>query len=376
VIVQLVLGGALAAVGAELIARGILRRSKRYALVPHARSEFQLDLSELPQLEPLVRTAINAEGERGGELPSRDRRTFRVLVAGGSAAECYMLDQEAAWPAVVERELRADPGPIEQPFIHVGNIARSLLPCAGIARILEGVLPRYPHLDVLVTYVCASDVVAWMQQGAPSQLSESELSEEQLFPVGPAGELGWSPRRSALRRLLVRGYRRLLHPVDRREGVGRAVGRNRRMRAEAPNRIDEVPDARGMLARFEVEFRRLVEISLAHGARVLVARQPWIERDFTAEEELLLWNYGRGRPHAEAVDSYYTHRVAHQLLAEVDAIQSRVARELGVAELDVRSVLPSDFEHYYDDLHSTPLGSAVIGREVAAAIRGMARPQG
>ena len=370
---ELVVGGALSAVGAELVARALLRRSGRYALVPHARSEFQLDLSELPKLEPLVRTQINAEGERGGELPTRDRRTFRILVAGGSAAECYMLDQEKAWPAVVERELREERGPIERPFVHVGNIARSLLPCEGIARILEGVLPRYPHLDLLVTYVGASDVVAWMQQGAPAQLPPSELTEEQLFPVGPLAELGWSPKRSALRRLLVRAYRRCFHPVDRREGVGRAVGRNRRMRAEAPNRIDEVPDPTEMLARFESEFRRLVQRSLEHGARVLVARQPWIERDFTPEEERLLWNYGRGRPHAEAVKSYYTHRVAHHLLAEVDAIQSRVARELGVTELDVRSVLPADFEHYYDDLHSTPLGSAVIGREVAASIRKMWR---
>lgn len=370
-IVQLVLGGALAGVAAELLARALLRRSARYALVPHARSEFQLDLSELPQLEPSVRMAINAEGERGGELPTRDRQTFRVLVAGGSAAECYMLDQEVAWPAVVERELRADPGSIDQPFIHVGNIARSLLPCAGIARILEGVLPRYAHLDLLVTYVGASDVVAWLQQGAPAELAADELSEEKLFPVGPAAEFGWSPRRSALRRLLIRAYRRYFHPVERREGVGRAVGRNRRMRAEAPHRIDEVPEAGAMLARFETEFRRLLERSLAHGARVLVARQPWIEREFTPQEERLLWNYGRGRPHEEVVESYYTHRVAHQLLSEVDAIQSRVARELGVAELDVRSVLPADFEHYYDDLHSTPLGSAVIGREVAAAIRRM-----
>ena len=51
-----------------------------------------------------------------------------------------------------------------------------------------------------------------------------------------------------------------------------------------------------MLRHLEEEFRRLVTQARAHGARVLVVGQPWLERAFTPEEELLLWSFGRGRP--------------------------------------------------------------------------------
>jgi lysophospholipase L1-like esterase len=361
------------ALGALLVAEGVarvaLRRGGRFALVPHKRTEFHLDLTALPQLEPVVRTEINAEGERGGPLPTRDRRTYRVLVAGGSAAECYLLDQRSAWPAVVEEELRRDPGPIQAPSIHVGSIARSLLPTASIARLLEGVLPRYPHLDLLITFVGASDVVAWMEAGAPVEYEATVRPDARLFLEGPDVELGLDPRRWALRRYLARWARRVLGRVERREGVGRAIARNRAMRAAAPHRVDEVPDPSGMLASFERHLRRVIELGRSRGARVLVVQQPWIERDLTPEEEQQLWNFGLGRPYAEAVDAYYTRRVVGELMRAVNGVQERVAAELGVECLELQGGVPMDFEHFYDDLHFTPRGARWVGAAVASVVR-------
>ncbi len=362
-------GAVSALVVAEALARVALRRGGRYALVPHKRTEFHLDREVFPQLEAVVSTAINAEGERGGPLPTRDRRTFRVLVAGGSAAECYLLDQESAWPAVVERELRREPGPAEGRTVHVGSIARSLLPTALIARLLEGVLPRYPHLDVLVTFVGASDVVAWLEAGAPAEYEEHVRPDSQLFLQGPDTPLGLGPGRWALRRYLARWSRRFLGRVERREGVGRAVARNRAMRAAAPQRLDETPDASGMLASFERHLRRVIELGRERGALVLVARQPWIERDFTPEEEGLLWNFGLGRPYEEEVDTYCTRRVVGELMRAVDGVQARVAAELSAPSLALQPLVPMDFDHFYDDLHLTPRGAELVGSAVAAAIR-------
>jgi len=107
----------------------------------------------------------------------------------------------------------------------------------------------------------------------------------------------------------------------------------------------------------------------AQGARVLVVHQPWIERDFTPEEERQLWNFGCGRPYEDEVDTYYSRQVVGTLMREVNAVQARVAEELGVESLSLQERVPMDFEHFYDDLHLTPRGAELVGTIVADAIR-------
>ena len=107
---------------------------------------------------------------------------------------------------------------------------------------------------------------------------------------------------------------------------------------------------------------------------MLVVGQPWLERAFTPEEERLLWSFGRGRPFEGPVDTYYTHRVAHELLRRANEVQFAVARELGAETLDLMGSLPMDFEHFYDDLHLTPQGAAVVGARIAEAVRALETP--
>jgi hypothetical protein len=92
-------------VAAEWAARRTIRSGRYYVWPPRWRQVLMLDREAHPQLEPCVRIEINSNGERGGEVPLTGR-TFRVLVAGGSAVECYLLDQDAAWPGVLERKLQ------------------------------------------------------------------------------------------------------------------------------------------------------------------------------------------------------------------------------------------------------------------------------
>src|SRR5258708_33970252 len=69
------------------------------------RLELLLSAHAFAQVEPRVRFEVNADGERGGDVPADRARLFRVLVAGGSSAECLALDQPTSWPGVVERRL-------------------------------------------------------------------------------------------------------------------------------------------------------------------------------------------------------------------------------------------------------------------------------
>jgi hypothetical protein len=140
------------------------------------------------------------------------------------------------------------------------------------------------------------------------------------------------------------------------------------MRQRATEMIDVMPDPTEMLERLEHWLEPLIARAKAKAPHVLVVHQPWIEREFTPEEQKLLWTFATGRPYAGEVTRYYTHKVAWKLHHLVDDVVTKVAARAGVEQLDVRALVPNDFVHYYDDHHHTPKGCRVIGEAVAKAL--------
>lgn len=367
----LYLGGAFAVlfVGSELAARAWLKaRGAYYVLKPNTTTIMEIDKETLPNLEDEVRVHVNRDGERGGEPPRDWSRTYRVLVAGGSAAECYLLDQDSTWPAVIQRELQRHAAALGVERVHVGNISRSLVACEYLELMLRRVLPRYERLDLVVLMVGASDVVNWLEKKTPAAIVPGQLSADYVFDVHPEGPFGWTFDSLAVRRILSLWHKHLARPVQRKRGVGKTLARNRAMRANAKKMLNVVPDPSPMIEYFELFFHEMVETALTTAKRVLVVRQPWFSKRFTAEERKLLWNFGAGRPYLEEVSIYYTHRVVDELMQKIDASASRIATDLGVEQLDLMPVLERSFETYYDYLHFTPKGAEAVGHAVAEAI--------
>jgi hypothetical protein len=358
-------------VAAEFACRAWLARPGRYHVwSPGARLAMELDREALPVLPPVARFEVNAQGERGAELPRDLAHTYRVLVAGGSAAECYFLDQPTTWPEVLRAEL-ATPAALERlgaRGVHVGNVGRSLVACEHVRVLLERTLARYERLDVLVLMVGASDLVFWLERGTPSVLADEPLTTERLFGMHPEGPFGWGPSTLALRRIASYWRHVLTHPVARRSAVGKSLTAKRRMRAEARRIVDDVPDPAPMLDHFERHYRKLIELGLSRAKRVVVARQPWFGREYSEEEERWMWQFGAGRLHRDTVTTYYAHAVAWRLMAKVDERAAAIAAELGAEQVDLMPVVERNLKHYYDEMHHTPAGCAVIGRAVARRI--------
>src|ERR1043166_7333170 len=90
----------LAAAAVELTARWWLRhRSAYYVFPPGLRIRMQPDPRISASIEPSVRFEVNGDGERGEGVPRpADGGLYRLLVAGGSQPEGYVLDQETSWP--------------------------------------------------------------------------------------------------------------------------------------------------------------------------------------------------------------------------------------------------------------------------------------
>ena len=362
--------GSLAALGtlSELATRALLERYGRYYVwMPFAHTVMPLDPAVFPRGDELVHFSVNALGERGAPLPADLSTTYRILVGGGSAAECYFLDQTSSWPEALGRALStpAHLARLQRSSVHVGNVARSLTDSHQLTHLFARILPRYPRSDLVILMTGASDLVRWLEEHTPSTITPSPLTPSLLFARHPEGPFGWTPSTLALRRIASAARHTLFRGIQRREPAGKRLAANRRMRAQATRILTTIADPAPILAYYEQHLTQLVRLLQQHSPRVLLLRQPWLERAFTPDEQRNLWMFADGRPYAEPVSTYYSHTLIHSLLRQVDAVTTRVAANLQAESLELNSRIPADFEHYYDDMHHTPKGCALIASLIA-----------
>src|SRR5207244_8354344 len=86
--------------------------------------------------------------------------------------------------------------------VHVGSIARSGVGSQALDLILERVLPRYARLQAIIILVGASDILRWLEQGAPPSPPAPARTSE-IFMCHPEGPFGWKPSALALVELLL-----------------------------------------------------------------------------------------------------------------------------------------------------------------------------
>ena len=362
----------LLGVAMELGARLWLRfRGRYYVWQPGLHLHLHPDRELFPELNPLVRIEINRDGERGDELPTSGTAFYRILVAGGSPAECGLIDQPTSWPGTLQRLLMK---PEHLRFlgasrVHVGNIGKSGIASQHLDLIFERILPQYRHLDTIIIMVGGNDVFQWLQNGAPASIQDSPHLASEAFSVNPEGPFRWKPRNLALVELLKRVFRRWFWLFKIRHHSGKWVGRARAMRAAAKETRTTVTDPAVMLDHFEYHFRSLIQKAKAHADRVLVVRQPWFEKDYTPEEAAHLWHGGMGDPsEKEEVTVYYSFKMVSSLMACMDVRAAKVADELSIEQLNLMPLLDRSLKTYYDFIHFTPTGAAAVAAAIAASI--------
>jgi hypothetical protein len=355
---------------AELVARHWIRRAQQYHVwTPGAHRELRLAPDISPHLESVAHFAVNRDGERGADV-TPGPGLYRVLVAGGSPVESLFQDQGTGWPGLVERTLSTPAGlrALKVSRVHVGNIGRSGVGAQELDLIFEKVLPRYSQLDAIVVMIGGADVVHWLERGAPSPYPETAVPVRAYFSVHPEGPFAWTPGKLAVRELARRWRHRWLQRVEVVDDAGSWMHRARDMRAAASHLRTSVPDPEVMLERFEHHLRRLLRRARAHARRVVFVVQPCFDRDYGPAEEAQFWHAGMGVAWREHVTTYYSLDVANSLMRRLAARAVHVADDMGIEHLDVASSLTPSLEHYYDWLHYTPAGAAVVANVVSAAL--------
>jgi lysophospholipase L1-like esterase len=357
----------------EIGARWWLRFRRVYYVVPPGlRLELHLDRDTFPELEPVVRFEVNAEGERGPDVPrlARGERLYRVLVAGGSQPEGYLLDQETSWPGALHALLARHAARLGTSTVHVGSIARSGVGAEALDLLLARVLPRYARLDAIVILVGASDVLRWLEEGAPLS-APSPVQIADVFRCHPEGRFAWAPKTLALSELLARLRRRWLRPVQVHHRAGRWVHKARAMRSRATVVRTTMPEPMAMIEHFERHLRSVIRQASAHADRVIVVRQSWFAKDaYTPEESAHMWHGGVGRAWCDEVTTYFSLEVTSRLMTLLDGCAARIARDLDVEQIDLMSTLEPSLDTYYDFFHLTPAGARIVAASVATTLLG------
>jgi len=283
-----------------------------------------------------IRYRINRAGYRDDE-PQPGRR--RIVVLGDSVSFGLGVRQEAIWPALLERRLQREglqPGAVENLAIWAYNTANE----ADALR--EDGLPLRPEVVILQFYMNDFSIAPPPKPGAaapPPSLGQrlTALKNRLLF-------------RSALyRRLYQTGTGlsfALFHDLRRRrfpETLNDAEPRGQSARLRA------TPDDADVAAFREV--RAIRDLAQSHGARLLVVLSPDEVQLFTGRFDVI-----NERMHAFC------------------------ARE-GIDLLDplpVYRASPDRLDLYYDGVHYSPRGHALLARLVFTELarRGLVRREG
>ncbi len=352
---------------AELAARYYLQHHGRaFVWQPNSKLHMKMDQDVLPELEELVRSYANSEGERGDDCPP-GQDIYRILVIGGSAAECFYLDKDSGWPGVVTSVLGKPENlqRLNKKDVHLGNIARAGLGSVALEKMMDLVLPQYEELDLILCMVGASDVLRWFSRGATSADDEPKIDMADYVSFVPGKDYGWHPKKTALAawaRLQLKSRR--VEP-DVRENTGQRVGALRRMRQDATNKRTETGDPQKMLDRFAHSFRRVLLACNEKSKRVVVVRQPWFEKTHTPEEESFFWNAAQGDPFKETCDTYFDTSMIRARMQDMDARSVEVCDELGIEHIDLLPHLEMSRKTFYDFYHYTPKGAQDIGELIA-----------
>lgn len=348
----------------ELAARWWIRyRNEYFVYAPGARILLKLDQEAMPGF-PDVSINVNREGERGSELPGDCSSLYRVVVSGGSAAECYFLDQSSSWRGVTQTILRRPENlaRLGVAHAHVGNIAKSSIAGEGLKLIFGKVLPQFGKVDTIVIMVGASAVLSWMQQGTPVVPDLGKADVDDCFMRHPDHKFSFSPRYTATAEL-IRRFMDKRQPVKVREQVGRWLIKARQMRQNARDLRTTTPDPTPVIENFARYFDESLRLAKQKAGRVIVLSQPWFQKEaFTPREEAIFWNGGVGDVITEEVKAFYSHEVIFRLMKMIEDTVLNIAAKHQVEWLNVRLRIEPSMENYYDHFHFTPVGANKVAQ--------------
>lgn len=323
----------------------------------------------MPGIEGPSRFVVDSLGLRGDEPPAEDAAgAVRVLALGGSTTECLYLDQDEAWPQVLQARLAEASGR----RVWVANAGKSGRTARDNALQLAVLLRDGPPFDLVLLLAGLNDLsqrLALDTDYDPGRLRADPLAPTRAFDVVPLAEEPGPPwRRTALFRVL-RALKNRIVPEGRvQDEAGRVYETWRRRRREAAAWRDELPPLGPALDDYERYLDDMLASceARAPAVRLVLLTQPTLwAADVPPAVERLFWMGGLGDFKDADGGTYYTSRALAEGLRAFNERTRAFAAAHSLDCVDLAAAIGPDATLFYDEVHFNEAGARRAAELVA-----------
>ncbi len=307
--------------------------------------------------------SVNSMGFRGSEYSQGDQ--MRILVLGGSTSECLYLDDDEAWPAVLEEILNQYSG---DGSIWVGNGGRSGY--SSRHHVLQAIhlFPQHPEMDLIVIMAGVNDFLRFLEgrENYNPVWEENEYLEKTFLVVPRNRYPAWFRRTAVwhLGRLAFRNMKSSFADENIQDESGDIYSKWRMARLTARKSLDNLPDLSVPLSEYEENLRRITTHARKSKMKILFIDQPvlWIA-NLEARLDSLLCAGSDGDRIPES--AYYSAAALESGMLQFNDVMRKVAVEEKTGFLSISDSLPKSDIVFYDDMHFNEYGSAMVAKIVA-----------
>lgn len=324
----------------------------------------------MPGIDGISEFRTSSVGLRADEV--QDSHRFRILALGGSTTECLYLDQQEAWPQLLQQSLRRA-RPELRPW--VGNAGVSGTTTRHHVVAIEHLPLKEWKISVVLLLVGVNDLMVRLAQGERYDAdflgrpgARGKLTKEMFRGARGAPRDSSVLERTALWRALSPGTDALTKATIQ-DDAGRLYAKWRSWRGMASDVRRTLPDLESALGEYERNLEKIIDLLEEQSIRVVFLTQPAIwQAESPAHIEALLWMGGTGHYQARRSRTYYASETLHAGMAAYNDRLKRVCKRRGTPCIDLAAVLPRDTSIFYDDVHFNETGARAVADAVRAGL--------
>ncbi len=354
----------------EIILRYTLPRHY-YIWPPHIKTTFKPYENIMPGISGQALFKTNSLGLRGDEL--MPDHTYRILAIGGSTTECLYLDQEDAWPYLLQKKLNETmPGQ----NIWVGNAGMSGKTTRHHLAAMYFLPLEEMNIDAVILLVGVNDLTVMLSRNElyDSNFVPDHNSLENMVPETFIGGNHPNPDDPIYKQtgiwLLLRKIKRIATRENVQDEAGYIYTTWREHRRNATEIIDTMPDLSSALKEYKRNIHKLIDIAQEKSVRLIVMTQPTMWRSGLPQDlEDLLWLGGIGEFQKESGKPYYSVEALENGMEAYNDSLLQVCRERHIECLDLASILKKNTSVFYDDAHFNNSGARKVADVLSEYIK-------
>lgn len=312
--------------------------------------------------------SANSLGFRSAELPHEKHK--KIITIGGSTTECFYLDQDETWPALLQEKLNGASNEV----YWVGNMGKSGLRVGHHYIQTRDVLndSTLEDIHMLILMVGVNDLLTYLAD-ADYYLSDQLADlDRKIYEIQP---LNKEPvhKQTAIWQLLRQVKRNVMMAKATQDKQGESYQTWRSYRQRADEVIAELPDLTEALELYENTLQACLALAKTKGVPIVFITQPTIwKNQMPIHEQDLLWMGGIGNYQLNCCSKYYS---AEALAKGMEAFNHRLKEVVTKHAIenqlvfDLANRLSKDTTVFVDDCHFNENGAQMVANQIYGFIK-------